>query len=452
MRQKRVAASILSLYYVTILLTCFILSPGPAHAQGDVYLSIQTGGSNLISVGISGFFLTDAAAGTERISAMAAVRSTLISDFNASGLFAVRALPDSLLAAEGGMFELWRNAGARYLVYGEPRSGGATVSVNITDLETTLSVLDQEYRIPEDRPWYTAHVIVDDLIEKLTGLRGSMASQIAYFSPYGQETNELYIMNADGRGKRRLTYTKTLNMSPNWSADGSSIVFSSLINNAWSILMVNVNTGQTQEISRWAGLNSAPAFCPSQKGMIAFTSTRDGNSEVYSCRVDGSGLKRLTNHPRIDSSPSWSPDGKLIAFTSDRITQPMIYVMESDGSHVRRLTSSVNAFEDSPCWSPRGDRIAFVILFDRDFDIATCNPDGSDTVILTAGQGSNENPRWSPDGLRIIFTSTRSGSKSLYVMNADGSNVQRLEEGVSSFSPSWSPSSNGNDIRVSVWR
>ena len=103
----------------------------------------------------------------------------------------------------------------------------------------------------------------------------------------------------------------------------------------------------------------------------------------------------------------------MIAFTSDRISQPMVYIMNSDGSNVRRLTRRLNAYEDSPCWSPRGDRIAFVVLFDRSFDIATCSPYGDDTVILTAGQGSNENPRWSPDGLRIIFTSTRDGGKNL---------------------------------------
>ncbi|MFC1512319.1 hypothetical protein ACFL5H_03890, partial [Candidatus Latescibacterota bacterium] len=380
------------------------------------------------------------------------VRSTLISDINSSGLFSVRALPDSLISLPGGMLEQWRAAGARYLVYGELRDNGNSVEVSIIDLRTALTILNEQYRIPSDRPWYTAHVIVDDMIEEVTGLRGSMASQTAFFSPYGGTSNELFIMDADGRGKHQVTYTKTLNMSPNWSPDGRSVVFSSLINSIWSIMMVNVNTGQTQEISRWEGLNSAPVVSPVQPGVIAFTSTRDGNSELYTCSFDGSNLRRLTNHPRIDSSPSWSPDGGMIAFTSDRISQPMVYIMNSDGSNIRRLTRRINAYEDSPCWSPRGDRIAFVVLFNRSFDIATCSPYGDDTVILTAGQGSNENPRWSPDGLRIIFTSTRDGGKNLYMMNADGTNVRRIQEGINSFSPAWAPSSSGNDIRVTSRR
>lgn len=216
--------------------------------------------------------------------------------------------------------------------------------------------------------------------------------------------------------------------------------------------MINVYTGQSQDISNWQGLNSTPSFSPVNPDIIAFSSTRDGNSEIYTCRTDGKNLRRLTNHYRIDSSPSWSPDGKQIAFISDRSGQPMIYIMNSDGSNVHRLTSSINAYEDSPCWSPRGDRIAFVILFDRSFDIATASPSGDDTVILTSGAGSNENPRWSPDGLKIVFSSTRLGGKNIFIINSDGSNVRPLTKDNNSFSPAWAPASSGNDIRVSSRR
>ena len=130
----------------------------------------------------------------------------------------------------------------------------------------------------------------------------------------------------------------------------------------------------------------------------------------------------------------------------------MIYVMNSDGSNLHRLTSRINAYEDSPCWSPLGDRIVFVVLFDRSFDIATVNPSGDDTVIITSGQGSNENPKWSPDGLRIVFTSTRLGGRNLFIMNADGSNVRPLTKDSNSFSPAWAHANSGNDIRVSSRR
>ena len=319
-------------------------------------------------------------------------------------------------------------------------------------LKTAITILNEEYHIPDENYWYTAHVIVDDMIELLTGLRGSMLSQIAFINPYKKDSNEVFIVDADGRGKSQLTFSKTLKISPSWSCDGNNLVFSSLNDNQWSLAMVNVNTGQTQEITRWSGLNGAPSFSPVQKDIIAFSSTRDGNSEVYSYRTDGKRLRRLTNHYGIDSSPAWSPDGEKIAFTSDRTGQPLIYIMNKDGTNLHRLTSTINAYEDSPCWSPRGDRIAFVVLFDRSFDIASASSSGDDVVYLTSGQGSNENPRWSPDGLRIIFTSTRLGGKNLFIMNHDGSNVRPITKDCNSFSPAWAPAGSGNDIRVSSRR
>ncbi len=446
------------LYYI-ILYNIFIIllatSAYDTFAQSEVYLSIRAGGSDLIGVGFGGFHVSQ---NTTKISSsidsnlIHSVENTLITDLNESAFFRVKTLSDTLTALSGDLFALWRASGARCYIHGEVNNNNSLIIINVIDLKTAFTILNEEYRIDSNRPWYTSHIIVDDMIELFTGLRGSFASQIAFIQPYYEKSNEIFIINSDGRDKHQLSYSKTLNISPSWSPDGNKLVFSSLIDNVWSLMMININTGQNQNISNWSGLNSSPAWSPLNPDLIAFSSTRDGNSEIYSCRTDGKNIGRLTNHYKIDSSPSWSPDCKQIAFTSDRIGQPNIYIMNSDGSNTHRLTSNINAYEDSPCWSPRGDRIAFVILHDSSFDIATTSPSGEDTVILTFGEGSNENPRWSPDGLKIVFSSTRLGGKNLFIMNWDGSNVRPLTKDNNSFSPAWSPVTTGNDIRISSRR
>jgi Tol biopolymer transport system component len=96
---------------------------------------------------------------------------------------------------------------------------------------------------------------------------------------------------------------------------------------------------------------SAFATFPGEDGKIAFTSDRDGNTDIYVMNAqDGSNQTNLTLDPAFDFDPSWSPDGTKIAFTSDRDGNTDIYVMNAqDGSNQTRLTD--NAASDAlPDW------------------------------------------------------------------------------------------------------
>jgi hypothetical protein len=66
--------------------------------------------------------------------------------------------------------------------------------------------------------------------------------------------------------------------------------------------------------------------------MIAFTSDRTGNFDIFTTRIDGSDLTNLTNHPAFDGEPRWSPDGTRIAWVSDRTGAAELFVMNSDGT------------------------------------------------------------------------------------------------------------------------
>jgi len=115
---------------------------------------------------------------------------------------------------------------------------------------------------------------------------------------------------------------------------------------------------------------------------IVFTSTRDGNYEVYSMNSNGSELSRLTNDPADDYNPSISPDGLKIAFTSHRDGNYEIYIMDFDGSNQTRITNAVggNSFAT---WSPNGEQIVFTSWRDEgDAEIYLMNADGTDQKNL----------------------------------------------------------------------
>lgn len=430
--------------YIFLFSLCVIPSRN-GYAQEDqkdqVSLQIRAGGgSNLIGVGIEGF------SAPEPTALVNAVRETLIDDLNNSGIFQVTTLPDSLATIQSPLFQRWKAAGASCYLEGVSGAMGNSVAVKLNDVVTGLTRLDAEYRIEKNRPWYTAHVIVDDMIQIYTGMRGSFASQISYIGPGG----EIFTIDADGRGKHQLTFSKTMKLSTAWSPQGDRISYSSVSGN-WSIATINVNTGQSQMVLRGNGQFISPAWGPANTDMLAFSSNRDGNNEIYIARSNGTGIRRMTNSPGIDVSPSWAPDGSKIVFASDRESpsRPVIYLMNSDGSDQHRLTSIPGSYEDSPCWSPRGDRISFVFRTgSTGADVVTASPAGDDVVQLTVGEGTNETPKWSPDGLRMVFSSTRNGGKNLFIMNWDGTGIRPLTNEGNCHSPSWAPSASGDDIRV----
>ncbi|NLS76004.1 MAG: hypothetical protein GXY76_01960 [Chloroflexi bacterium] len=183
---------------------------------------------------------------------------------------------------------------------------------------------------------------------------------------------------------------------------------------------------------------------PAAPDVIAFSSNRSGDVEIYAMRSDGSGPRNLTNHPANDSAPAWSPDRAQLAFVSDRNGNVDIYAMGYDGASLRRLTTSPSQ-ELHPVWSPEGGRIAYVSDADGDWEIWAMNADGSNARQWTHNNAWESYPAWSPDGRYIVYTSQRDGNYELYRVDLSTAVETRLTDHPASDAfPAWSP--DGNEI------
>lgn len=172
---------------------------------------------------------------------------------------------------------------------------------------------------------------------------------------------------------------------------------------------------------------------------IAFNSNKDGNPEIYTAKIDGSVMARLTANPSDDIDPAISPDGSKIAFASNRNGVFHIYVMNAGGGELQRLTNSVYPDSD-PAWSPDSAKIAFVREVDspQSQEIFVIDSDGNNEQRLTNNSGYDVSPTWAPDGAKIAFTQYSNG---IYVMEPDGDNQTCIiSRGIYSIrSPAWSP-------------
>jgi TolB protein len=172
---------------------------------------------------------------------------------------------------------------------------------------------------------------------------------------------------------------------------------------------------------------------------ICYTSTRDGNKEIYMMDYDGFDQKRLTNNTVLDLFPNLNPDGKNIAFSTFRGNKAvlLVYNMYTGQS---KVISDAGGLNSLPAWSIDGKKLAFISSKDGNSEIYMINSDGTDLKRITFGNYIDASPAWSPTGRQIAFTSDRSGRPNVYIMDAEGTNVRRLTfYGEYNESPSFSP-------------
>ena len=237
---------------------------------------------------------------------------------------------------------------------------------------------------------------------------------VAFQSNRINRVPQIFLMNVDGSDPRPLISLAGGASFPSFSQDGNALCFHGQTSprdiytiDVHSTVVTNL-TSPGKEPGQ-PGVNGDNIRCDwsPTDDVIAFTSSRDGNQEIYVIRADGSGLRRLTTAAGSDANPTFSPEGNLIAFESNRDGTPEIYVMKADGSDQERLTdfsagpTPSNAAVTKPTWSPLGDRIAFHRRVGAQgvrghLEVFTINADRTNPsqITVTTSPGFSGFPTW----------------------------------------------------------
>src|SRR2546430_13200599 len=127
-----------------------------------------------------------------------------------------------------------------------------------------------------------------------------------------------------------------------------------------------------------AGARVAATPTVAGNGLIAFSSNRTGDQEIWTQQVDGNRQVDVSNSPSSsDSQAAWSPDGKKIAFVSDAAGSNDVWVMNADGTGKVNLTPGTPSSDTEPAWSPTGGKLVFTSDRSGDLEVSSLNPDGS---------------------------------------------------------------------------
>jgi serine/threonine protein kinase len=182
-------------------------------------------------------------------------------------------------------------------------------------------------------------------------------------------TPQIYLANIDGTNVRPLTNISDGACQPDWSPDGSRLVFVSpcesgedIQKNA-SLFLVNADGSDLTHFTSAPGGDFEPDWSPSGE-FIAFTSMRDGYMQIYSVNVETGEEFRLTDTSKANQEyarqPAWSPFGNQIAYAFRRYGAYQIWVMTDTGQSPEQVTQSgYNVWDTQPIWSDDGTVIYY---------------------------------------------------------------------------------------------
>lgn len=211
--------------------------------------------------------------------------------------------------------------------------------------------------------------------------------------------------------------------NPAFTADGAALVFESDRASFRDLHRVARAGGEVARLTANEEGNYEPS--PDALG-ITFTSSRDGEAEIYRANADGSGARRLTRSPGDDVAPRSSPDGKRVAFVSARDGVDHVYVMDADGANARRVGIAAADEERDHTWSADGNELAFVarppggkarvLVWDAKTGAVTA---------LSHGTTVADMPVFSPDGRWLAWVDDDGQGPDLVISRVDGAGGPR---------------------------
>jgi Tol biopolymer transport system component/DNA-binding winged helix-turn-helix (wHTH) protein len=243
-------------------------------------------------------------------------------------------------------------------------------------------------------------------------------TKVAYMSSRRGERPNLWMMDVDGQHPLQLTSDSGFEAQPEWSSDGTRIVYQAKGGNDERVLAIDVATRTTDTIVHLAALRpssgEAPAIAPLAEVRLSRSvkhiaySVREpptGRRVLYATGVAPLSPRRLTSPSASIGYPSWAPDERHLAVEIKEGSSTQAGVIDVETGALRRLTNaSGQTWVRS--WSPDGRKVAAAVLRDGLWSLRAIDLNGGiEQVIAPPGPPRVfvRYPDWSTRGDLIVF-------------------------------------------------
>jgi dipeptidyl aminopeptidase/acylaminoacyl peptidase len=293
--------------------------------------------------------------------------------------------------------------------------------------------------------------------------RWSPDSKQIYFVSNRGGSSQVWVMNADGSGARTVTKFAAEAGGILISADGRKIVFlssvypecgaddacnqrkieeesksklkarvyTSLLYRHWTewqgarrqhLMAMNADGSEIKDLT--PGPNQVPPFSlggqddyaiSPDSAEVAFSMNVDAdaanstNSDIYAVPIAGGDVKKITTGPGADSTPLYSPDGKLLAFRSQaragyESDRWRLMVLDRATGRTTNLTENLDRWVGSITWSPDSTRLFFTVEDRGRIGLQMIQASGGGSRNIVAGAASLDDVQFTADGRTMIYT------------------------------------------------
>ncbi|HWR25763.1 MAG TPA: PKD domain-containing protein [Methanosarcina sp.] len=238
------------------------------------------------------------------------------------------------------------------------------------------------------------------------------------FGPEMEPSHEMWVMNANGSGKKQLMNSEwKIQYSCTWFPSGLKIIYATVYDDMGiNCGIINSNSSNKSEFGV-TGIIGSIALSP-DASKLAYV---DREYYIRVLNLDQKNSISLSTGDLVHQTQSWQPQvwaptSSQLVYCSNENGNWNIYTININGTGKNQLTSDV-ANDQAPVFSPDGSKIVFECDITGKKEIWIMDADGKNKEQLTAGLEANSNPVWSPDGTKIAFCSNVGGNYNIYTLS-----------------------------------
>ena len=271
------------------------------------------------------------------------------------------------------------------------------------------------------------------------------------FSPDGATVvysmaGSLWEQRIDSDTAVELTRGPGYDYQPDWSRDGSRVVFARHDKNAIELWQLDMATKRLTQLTREGAVNLQPRYSPDGTRLAFVSTAPTGHFDLYVAGLQGSRLTSRTAVPSPRNSrvpryyysshdhainPSWSPDGKQLLFVSNReiaYGSGNLCAIAVDGhGEPTCFATEETSWRANPEMAPDGRRILYSSYQGRQWhQLWLTTLQDNAPLPLTFGDFDRTYARWSPDGRRIAYVSNETGNLTLWVQDVVGGERRQI--------------------------